>query len=80
MSVRHADPDEAEALGVLDKGTPEPQQHDLNENVEINVPEDMDSDTLDAMMQSLGNLAYIVADKIKLRSSTPPREKNGGTA
>ena len=67
MSVRHADTDEAEALGVLDHEAPKPQQRDFNDSVEVNAPDDMDPDTLDALMDSLGARAELVDGKIKLK-------------
>ena len=69
MWVRDADPDEAESLGVLAKGTPKPQERNLNQDVEINAPDDMDPETLDALVDSLGDRAELIDGKIRLKGS-----------
>lgn len=72
MWVRDADPDEAEALGVLAHARPDAQPRDFNQDVEVDPPED--PDVLSSLLESLGARAELVAGKIKLRASAPLRE------
>ncbi len=85
MWVRDADPDEAESLGVLAHDRPSAQERDLNQDVEIAVPDDMEPSLLDSLMASLGRRATLSDGQIKLKGTpalthTPTRPHASGGA
>lgn len=68
MWVRDADPDEAEALGVLAKGQPQPQSRDFNRDVSIPT-DDIDPSILSSLLSSLGSRASLSEGTLHLKGA-----------